>query len=123
MPTLRKMPQPVFLLLIATVLPLLSFAVLVFVGKRMGRPLAGIVGTSAIFVSFLLSIAALIAWVRGPGAYIINNVSHPYEMGKTAINYPVDWIPVQFASEGGRSITKFLQVGFYVDSLTIVMFL
>jgi len=84
------MPQPVFLLLIATVLPLLSFAVLVFVGKRMGRPLAGIVGTSAIFVSFLLSIAALIAWVRGPGAYIINNVSHPYEMGKTAINYPVD---------------------------------
>ena len=39
------MPTPALLLLIATLLPLASFVILVFVGKRMGTPLAGWVGT------------------------------------------------------------------------------
>ena len=42
------MPRPDYLLIIATVLPLVSFTILVFVGKRMGKPLAGIVATAVI---------------------------------------------------------------------------
>ena len=118
------MPQPIFLLLVATVLPLVSFVILVFVGKRMGRPLAGIVGTAAIFGSFLLSIGALIAWGQDkPRSYQVNHIVYKYGMGELAINYPIDWIPAQYAHEHGGVITKFLQVGFYVDSLTIIMFL
>src|SRR6266581_2445548 len=40
------MPLPAFLLILATLLPLASFVILVFMGKRMGNPLAGYVGTA-----------------------------------------------------------------------------
>src|SRR5438309_104656 len=53
------MPVPVTLLIIATLLPLGSFAVLVFVGKRMGNPLAGYVGTVAMAGSFVCSLLAV----------------------------------------------------------------
>src|SRR5712671_6878916 len=51
------------LLLIATLLPLLSFVILAFVGKRMGNPLAGIVGTFFIAAAFVCSLAAMIVWL------------------------------------------------------------
>src|SRR5437764_75617 len=39
------MPTPALLLILATLLPLASFVILVFLGKRMGNPLAGYGGT------------------------------------------------------------------------------
>ena len=47
------MPTPALLLILATLLPLASFVLLMFVGKRMGNPLAGIVATLAIAGSFV----------------------------------------------------------------------
>ena len=61
------MPAPATLLLVATLLPLASFTLLVFVGKRMGA-LAGIVGTLAIAASFACSAAATFSWLNG-GTY------------------------------------------------------
>ena len=50
------MPTPALLLLIATLLPLLGFVILLFVGKKMGTPLAGWVGTAMIGGSFVCSL-------------------------------------------------------------------
>ncbi|MDQ3441736.1 MAG: NADH-quinone oxidoreductase subunit L [Planctomycetota bacterium] len=105
------MPPPALLLLIATLLPLLSFTILVFVGKRMG-PLAGIVGTLAIAGSFGCSIGAMMVWLQDSGA--------AWGAGKLPIDLTFPWLPV------GAGINQkhegFLDVGIYVDSLTITMF-
>lgn len=61
------MPVPALLLVIATLLPLASFALLVFVGKRLGNPLAGYVGTGAIAGSFVCSMAAMFMWLGSTG--------------------------------------------------------
>src|SRR5882724_7117847 len=113
------MPTPAILLIIATLLPLASFTLLVFVGKRMGKPLAGIVGTTAIALSFLCSILAMMSWVSG-GTYTPpgESTSLKYGMGEQPINIPMSWVPAGYAA--GK--TTFLKVGIYVDSLTIVMF-
>src|ERR1041385_1064555 len=44
------MPSPAILLIIATLLPLVSFLILVFIGKKMGTPLAGWVAATFIFI-------------------------------------------------------------------------
>src|SRR4051812_36510932 len=114
------MPTPAILLIIATVLPLASFTILVFVGKRMGKPLAGIVGTSAIFLSFICSILAMIGWAQG-GKYTAagGGAELNYGMGAFPINLTRPWVPSGLASP---SLTRSLTVGVYVDSVTIVMF-
>ena len=43
------------LLIISALLPLVSFAILAFVGKRMGNPLAGMVGTFFVAGSYWMS--------------------------------------------------------------------
>src|SRR5436305_3428407 len=115
------MPAPALLLVIATLLPLASFAVLVFLGKRMGNPLAGYVGTAAIGGSFECSLIAMMLWLGG-GKY---NDSHlgrlaEYGAGHRPINLPVKWIPV--GSGLLQDHPGYLDVGVYVDSLTILMF-
>ena len=57
------MPLPALLLILATLLPLASFVILVFVGKRMGNPLAGYVGTAMIGGSFVCSVVAMMLWL------------------------------------------------------------
>jgi proton-translocating NADH-quinone oxidoreductase chain L len=104
------MPAPALLLLIATLLPLASFALLVFVGKRMGF-LAGIVGTLAIAASFGCSIGAMMLWLQGTG---------PWGAGKLPINLTYPWIPV--GSGVAQRHPGYLDVGIYVDSLTVTMF-
>ncbi len=59
------MPQPAFLLLVATLLPLISFGVLLGVGRRMGNPVAGWFGTLVISVSFSCTLLAMFSWYRG----------------------------------------------------------
>src|SRR6267142_984624 len=113
------MPTTAVLLIIATVLPLVSFTVLVFVGKRMGKPLAGVVATSVIGLSFLCSILAMITWAQG-GKYtpVGESAEIKYGMGELPINLPLNWVPAGYSAGN----TMFLKVGVYVDSLTIVMF-
>src|SRR4051812_1356141 len=114
------MPLPALLLILATLLPLLSFVILMFIGKRMGTPLAGVLGTLAIAGSFACTVGATISWING-------GTTHGVEWGKDhqAINMPVQWIPVGHAGmENGvaQDHPGFLDIGVYVDSLTIVMF-
>src|SRR5687767_15466329 len=107
------MPYPALLLLIATLLPLLSFTILVFIGKRMGTPLAGVLGTLAIGGSFVCSLLAMIAWLAAPDGA-------GYGAGTMPINITFPWIPV--GAVAGQEHAGFLDVGIYVDSLTIAMF-
>jgi proton-translocating NADH-quinone oxidoreductase chain L len=103
------------LLAIATLLPLVSFVILVFVGKRMGNPIAGVVGTIFISGSFVCSLAAMIVWLSAGSE---SNAGSVYGFGGQPVRIDYDWIPVgKWLSNNG-----FLQVGIYVDSLTIVMF-
>src|SRR5688500_5394977 len=105
------MPAPALLLLIATLLPLLSFTILVFVGKRMG-PLAGIVGTLAIAGSFGCSIGAMMVWLQASGG--------AWAAGKLPIDLTFPWLPVGVGGVSKRYV-GFIDVGIYVDSLTFTM--
>src|SRR5688500_10421306 len=114
------MPLPALFLIIATVLPLVSFTVLVFVGKRMGNPLAGIFGTISIGTSFVFSLIALFMWLAGGGAE-----PNQWGMGKGPINMPFAWVPIGTdANPSGleQPHAGFMDLGVYVDSLTVAMF-
>ena len=114
------MPTPALLLTIATLLPLASFVVLVFIGRRMGTPLAGWFATAAIGASFVCSVVAMGSWM----------VQSRYQdatwgMNVAPINLPMKWIPVGTdTNPGGQAQDHpgWLDIGVYVDSLTIVMF-
>jgi proton-translocating NADH-quinone oxidoreductase chain L len=107
------MPTPALLLIIATLLPLVSFAILVFLGKRLGTPLAGVFGTFMIGLSFVCSLAAMFRWIG-----VVDTSSWGFEIGP--INIPYRWIPV---GEGvSQDHPGFLDIGVYLDSLTILMF-
>ncbi|HYO08219.1 MAG TPA: NADH-quinone oxidoreductase subunit L [Tepidisphaeraceae bacterium] len=109
------MPTPATLLLIATLLPLLGFVILLFVGKKMGSPLAGWVGTLMIGLSFLCSIGAMMSWYS-------RGTHHGIEWGfeRSPILLTHGWIPVGGGVD--QAHPGFLDVGIYVDSLTICMF-
>jgi NADH-quinone oxidoreductase subunit L len=113
------LPTPALLLSIATLLPLASFVLLMFVGKRMGTPLAGVVGTCFIAGSFVCSIIALNSWIAG-GTYITSGQHVPWGYGKEPINITMPWIPT--GSGVSQDHPGYLDVGVYVDSLTVLMF-
>src|SRR5687768_14295465 len=95
------------LLAIATLLPLVSFVILVFLGKRMGNPIAGIVGTIFISGSFACSLVAMILWLTMG----VNNPGTAAGAGAQPYLKTLDWIPVSnWISNNG-----FLQLGVYVD--------
>jgi NADH-quinone oxidoreductase subunit L len=131
------MPLPATLLILATLLPLASFAVLVFVGRRMGTPLAGWFATAAIGGSFLCSVLAMGYWYRGgqmaaPATGAAAAAAEPLKWGYRVnpIDLPMKWVPIGTSavpnSPGanglGQSNPGWLDVGVYVDSLTITMF-
>src|SRR4051794_35605752 len=89
-----KMPTTAILLIIATLLPLFSFTILVFVGKRMGKPLAGIVATAAIGISFVLSLIAMIPWATGEKYTPTNGRTEIVcRWGEHPINIYRGWVP------------------------------
>src|SRR5688572_28314821 len=101
------------LLIIAALLPLISFGVLAAVGRRMGTPIAGVVGTFFAGASFLCSLVAMIVWLSLDVAD-----GRAAGFGGQPVLLRFDWIPVgTWLANGG-----YLQLGIYVDSLTIVMF-
>src|SRR3954463_11366275 len=129
------MPLPATLLILATLLPLASFGVLVFVGRRMGTPLAGWFATAAIGGSFICSVLAMGYWYRGgqmvttgAAAAAAEQVTWGYNV--RPIDVPMKWVPIGTssvpnspgASGLGQSNPGWLDVGVYVDSLTITMF-
>ena len=87
----------------AWLLPLASFVLIVFFGKRMGHggKAAGLLATGAIVAAFVLSSSALVCWLRIPQTP--DPISdYWYTLG-------------QF---GSLSLT----ISYYIDSLTIAMF-
>jgi len=116
------MPTPALLLLIATLLPLGGFGLLLFAGKRFGNPIAGWVATVLIFASLLCTLAATIVWLQAePGHY----QGSEWGDGTGPINIPMKWLPIGLtAAPGGISQDHagYLDLGIYVDSLTLVMF-
>ncbi len=106
-------PTPALLLIIATLLPLASFLLLVFIGKRMGTPLAGIVASIFMAGSFACSLGAMMLWVGRPD-------TSPWGYEISPITLFLGWIPV--GTWPKQTHAGFLDIGVYVDSLTIVMF-
>jgi NADH-quinone oxidoreductase subunit L len=96
------------LLATAWLLPLASFVLIVFFGKRMGHggKAAGLLATGAIVGGFVTSLCALICWLR------IYGLTVP----QTPEAICGDWYTL--GSFGSLSLT----VGYYIDSLTIAMF-
>jgi proton-translocating NADH-quinone oxidoreductase chain L len=109
------MPTPAFLLTLAAVLPLGSFLMLVFLGKRMGNPLAGWVATAFIFMSLGLSLAGMIAWYNGGQLAGLS-----WGPGDKPIDLSIKWFPTGPGIE--QDHPGFLDLEIYVDSLTIAMF-
>jgi NADH-quinone oxidoreductase subunit L len=93
------MPTPVLLLLLATFLPLISFGLLLFLGRRMGDPIAAWVAISFAALGFALSMGATIAWYNT--GQIAGTTWGP---GDKPILLPLRFFPVQ------------------IDTLTIAMF-
>ncbi|MDP9172250.1 MAG: NADH-quinone oxidoreductase subunit L [Planctomycetota bacterium] len=109
------MPTPAFLLSLATLLPLGSFVMLLFMGKRMGTPLAGWLATAFIAMSFGLSLAAMIAWYNGG-----QMAGMSWGPGDKPIDLSMKWLPT--GSGIAQDHPGFLDVDIYVDGLTIAMF-
>lgn len=108
-----SIPVPAWLLITATLLPLVAFFILVFYGKKMGTPLAGWIGTAFIGGSWVCSIVAMGLWLGRP-----DTGTWGYEKGP--INLPMSWIPA--GTWPGQAHPGYLDVGVYIDSLTIAMF-
>ncbi len=98
------------LLGLAWLLPLASFLLIVFFGKRMGHGghAAGLLATAAIVSGFALSLTALICWLYVHGFAVVH--------GQPPDAVSDDWYLL--ARFGSLS----LGIGYYIDALTIAMF-
>ena len=104
------MPTFVLLTLLTVAMPLCGFGVLLALGRRMGEPLGGYVGTAFSFASFASAVAAMVAWInRGDG----------FGFGLGPLLRTVAWLPV--GDYAGQRHTGFLDFAVYIDSFTIVM--
>lgn len=98
------MPFPAILLIIAALLPLVSCLVLLYLGRRLGTPLAGYVSIFLIALAFLCSGWATMRWVLGEN---YNGVQ--YGQGASAL--------ILVSASG------IWQFGVVIDSLTVSLFL
>ncbi len=101
------------LLATAWLLPLASFALIIFFGRRMGHggKAAGYVATGAIVSGFVLSLAALLCWL---------NV-HPLAVSGAPEPVSPDAICGRWYTLGEFGSLSLI-IGYYIDSLTIAMF-
>ncbi len=103
------------LLLLAWLLPLASFALIVFFGRRMGKAgyYASYVATAAIVASFVLSVIALALWLW----------QYPLTGGHAA--HAPSASPQPIAGEWyvlGRFGSLAVTISYYIDALTLAMF-
>jgi NADH-quinone oxidoreductase subunit L len=108
------------LLGLAWLLPLVSFALIVFFGPRMGKGghCAGYLAALAIIAAFVLSASALVLWLM---QYPLTGAAHGPGAHGGAMPLPVpaisgDWYAL--AVFGSLQVT----IGYYIDALTIAMF-
>ena len=114
------MPLPAALLLTAALLPLVSFGLLISIGRRVGNPLAGYVATALIGGSFVCTILAMISWYSGGTAG-----GRAWGFQVSPIVLPVRWLPVGTPADPAgvsQDAPGWLDVGLFVDSLTVAMF-
>ncbi len=117
------MPTPAILLLIATLLPLAGFALLLFLGRRMDTPLAGYVGTAFIVGSFICTVLCMIDWYGGATGGAGAGPNWGFE--KAPINLPFRWMPIGTPARPSgiaQETPGWLDVGLFIDSLTVTMF-
>jgi NADH-quinone oxidoreductase subunit L len=114
------------LLGLAWLLPLVSFVLIVFWGRRMGRggKCAGYLATLAIFCSAVLSFAALAAWLSQhpclPSAHeLAEHARHDPHVAPLPLVEPIsgDWYTL-----GTFGDKLHLTIGYYIDALTVAMF-
>ena len=121
------MPTPAIALFIALLLPLVSAGVLLCAGRRLGTPLAGWVATTAIGLGFGLSIGGMLSWYHG-GSMLVpspaGEKSAEWGYQKGPIHLPVRWVPIGGAGSAAANVDHpgWLDVGIYIDSLTVAMF-
>lgn len=108
------MPSPLLFLLIATLLPLAGFALLLPMGKRLGNPLAGWVGTAILAASFAFTLVAMVKWYEGKHG-VVN-----YGMADRPIARSHPWLPT--GPGINQRLAGWVDLAVYVDSLTIAMF-
>src|SRR5215471_17903075 len=122
------------LLGLAWLLPLASFAAIVFFGRYMGRHGSGAayVACGAIITAFVLSAISMVGWLRqhplkaeehaseaaaAPAAVAETGSIHNLEKGPAAPSaYSGQWYTL--AEVGKLKIT----IGYYIDALTVAMF-
>jgi proton-translocating NADH-quinone oxidoreductase chain L len=120
------MQSPALLLLVATLLPLAGCITLLAVGKKFGNTLAGFVSTAFIALSFAASLGAMLSWYYPSQDRQGNWWGHNRE----AISIRLPWIAVGGDFREGQAAANLfspghsasLDLGLYVDSLTIAMF-
>jgi NADH-quinone oxidoreductase subunit L len=100
------MPTPALLLILATLLPLAAFVLLLWIGRRLGQPLAGWISCAAAATCFALSMAATIAWVTGGELAGIT-----WGFGDKPILLTFHLFPGSFGN-----------LNVYIDTLTVAMF-
>jgi NADH-quinone oxidoreductase subunit L len=113
----------------AWLLPLVSFALIVFFGPRMGKHgrFAGHVATGAILIGFILSAIALIGWVSQYGLKPHETAAAATGEAAAAEHSPPILEPEHFNGEwytvfGTDQSPLRLTIGYYIDALTIAMF-
>jgi proton-translocating NADH-quinone oxidoreductase chain L len=108
-------PTPALLLILSAMLPLISFLLLAFIGRRMGNPLAGYVAAAFVAGSFICSMVGMIAWFQAG-----QHAGISWGPGDKPINALYKWLP----TGGGvdQENPGYLDIGVYVDSLTVIMF-
>jgi len=106
------MPLPALLLVIAALLPLAACLLLLFIGRRMGTPLAGYTAIFFAALSFVGSSWALMRWVAGG-----NFRGLPYRQAIA----PIVMIWSAFQGGASRGYPGFMDFGIYLDSLSVLL--
>ncbi len=121
--------NPANLLIIAALFPLLSFLLLLCGGRSIGRPLSGWIATVLSALSFACSILAVIGWLSVSGARSdeLYQLAGATPGASDVIRRPMlwlfNWLPLaQSSSAASNASPAFLQLGIYIDSLTVVLF-
>jgi NADH-quinone oxidoreductase subunit L len=122
------------LLALAWLLPLASFALIVFFGPWMGKAGrgAGYVATTAIVTSFLLSAVALTFWLAHHPIASANHASTEHAASESnahalgGIGEEAEKLPAPAISGDWYALGVFgslrITIGYYIDALTIAMF-
>lgn len=108
------------LLVLAWLLPLVSFALIVLLGPRMGKhgQGAGVLATGAIGTAFVLSAIALGAWLT----------NHPIQVAQHGAEHHASEAAGAIEAISGKlySLGEFgsleITISYYIDSLTVAMF-